>query len=230
MRSTSQKHLKWHSGRHCVSMVADKHGESWSCVRPTWMKCPEILQLKRHVPFFYWKGTFKHPLNIYFQKVSTLLPLWPKFKYLAILPVSRHRLPLSPWGVKRWSWTLECYTRFANATGESITAGAQRQSHRDIQWTHNRKMVKRVEAKMSYMLTLCLNMSVMILNDVFLRFINPRVKTALDFYSDLAALQRKGVAKHASIHLVKFYSTCLCRHMLCSRLNLSLIVLSLLSI
>lgn len=82
----------------------------------------------------------------------------------------------------------------------------------------------------SYLLTLCLNMSVMILNDVFLRFINPRVKTALDFYSDLAALQSKGVAKHASIHLVKFYSTCLCRHMLCSRLNLSLIVLSLLSI
>lgn len=50
-------------------------------------------------------------------------------------------------------------------------------------------------------------MSLMILNDVFLFFIDPRVqvKTAFDFYSDLAALQSKGVAKHASIHLVKSF-------------------------
>lgn len=57
---------------------------------------------------FYWKGTFKHPLN--FQKVSTLLPLWPKSKY--VLPVSRHRLLLSPWGVKRYvldSWVLHTF-------------------------------------------------------------------------------------------------------------------------
>lgn len=35
------------------------------------------------------------------------------------------------------SWTLECCTRFANSTGESITAGAQRQSHSTVN-THQK--------------------------------------------------------------------------------------------